>query len=118
MILLFIGNNKEILGAFSENIRGVDTIIISSNPSDVIIGKYHYLNNNLRLLIIDLNTTSIPSEEEIALFFSYFPQIPLWAIYDPASKVMKEEILARGFSKIISYDDDLAEIIAGSGLFQ
>ncbi|MEZ4828460.1 MAG: hypothetical protein R3C61_19530 [Bacteroidia bacterium] len=117
MILLIIGKNKEILSAFAENIRNVETIIISSISPEALFHKYQCIWNHIRLVIVDFNNYHIFRENENQVDFSIFPSTKEWAIYEAGSRNAEEKLKQMGFEKIISYEDDLASLIDESGLF-
>ncbi|MEZ4772435.1 MAG: hypothetical protein R3D00_04570 [Bacteroidia bacterium] len=96
----------------------MDTIIISSNLPDEIVKKYKSLNQDIKLMILDINTYKNSIPEKILILSKHFPHTELWAIYDSRSTGLKEELFRLGFSKIISYNDNLPQIIAESDLRQ
>ncbi|MDX2250085.1 MAG: hypothetical protein SF052_25105 [Bacteroidia bacterium] len=117
MILLFVGNNKEILSACAENISGVNTIIITSVEPSALIDQFHPMKEDIRIIIVDINTCKRKITDCVHGLTTEFPYTKLWAIFDNDSESLRAEIQELGFEKIVSYHDDLPSIISHSGLF-
>jgi hypothetical protein len=114
MVILFVGNGKEYLSAFAQDVAGVDTVIVTSVPLLELPAQFKSLAAELKLIIIDTNSPPSQLVKGIEGLRLAFPQAQIWSLYDASSRAMHKELRLLGFQRIISYQDDLSLLLTTS----
>ena len=109
MRAFLLGNNNELLTFFSQPLPSTDVWVGTD-----IIPVYQLMSDEeevIQLLIFDINDP-IPDFAGAAHFLKKkFPSVIIWAIFDSLSEALRKELKRIGFEKIISYQDQLDELI-------
>jgi len=109
MKTFLVGNNNALLTFFSQPLPSTDVWVGTD-----VIPVYQLLSEEqegIQLLIFDINDP-IPDFAGAAHFLKKkFPSVIIWAIFDSLSEALRKELKRIGFEKIISYQDQLDELI-------
>lgn len=116
MMIIFIGKSKEFLSSFTQDIEGVSTIITTSEELEVVPYKFSCLKEEIDLFLIDVNAPGRNFKTGLLQLLPQFPNSAFWALFDTKSQYLRQELFRLGFKRIISYKDDLKELVGKAEL--
>lgn len=110
MIIFFVGENPELLASLAQQITDLKVRTIS-DISTLLNEIQQVPSETKQLIIFDINYPMSQFGRAISLVKNKLPEVPCWAIFDSESLSLKAELSEMRFEKIVSYRDNLKEII-------
>jgi hypothetical protein len=111
MVIVFVGNGKEYLSAFAQEVPGVDTVIVTSERLESLPSQFANLRPVIKLVIIDANNPPQQLQQGLRQLRKAFPGVRLWAIFDSPSPAIQKELRQLGFNRLLTYQDDLRSLL-------
>lgn len=112
MVAIFMGDNEDFLVSFAQDIKGFETRVIGTLEPHSVKSEMTQFPENIELFLIDINYPKNNFKSCFQHLKNKWPKANFWALFDSKSKFLRQELHRLGFKRIISYKDDLNQMIA------